>query len=124
MRFLIDNALSPSIAEDLNKNGYDAIHLRDVGMATAADRIIMNYALQHDRIIVSADTDFGTLLTLRQHSKPSFVLFRQSDKRPSNLLIHLMANLERFKDDLEKGAVIVIEDTRIRVRNLPICGPE
>ena len=55
MRFLIDNALSPSIAEGLNKAGHDAVHVRDIGMAAATDIIIVNYALQNNRIIVSAD---------------------------------------------------------------------
>jgi len=64
MRFLVDNALSPSLAEGINKKGHDAIHVRDIGMGAATDTIIMNYALQNNRIIVSADTDFGTLLTL------------------------------------------------------------
>jgi len=83
-----------------------------------------HWLMQNNRIIVSADTDFGTLLTLRECSKPSFILFRVSDKRPSNLLVQLITNLERFNEELEKGAVIVIEDKRIRVRNLPISGPK
>ncbi len=34
MRFLIDNALSPRIAEGLNEAGHDAIHVRDIGLAS------------------------------------------------------------------------------------------
>ncbi len=120
MRFLIDNALSPSIAEGLNKTGHDAVHVRDIGMASSTDIVIMNHALHDNRIIVSADTDFGTLLALNEHTKPSFVLFRRSDKRPSTLLMQLQANLGQVEKDLEKGAVVVIEDRRIRVRRLPI----
>ena len=121
MRFLIDNALSPTIAEGLNKAGHDAAHVRDIGMASSTDIDIMNHALQDNRIVVSADTDFGTLLALRKQAKPSFVLFRRSDKRPSSLLIQLLANLEQVKEDLEKGAIVVIEDKRIRLRKLPVA---
>jgi predicted nuclease of predicted toxin-antitoxin system len=37
MKFLIDNALSPAIAEGLRKTGHDAIHIRDRGLAAAKD---------------------------------------------------------------------------------------
>lgn len=120
MRFLIDNALSPSMADGLKKAGYDAIHVRDVGMSKAKDIDILNFARKEDRIIVSADTYFGTLLALREFSKPSFILFRRSDKRPTALLMQLMANLDQIADALTEGAVIVIEDKRIRIRQLPI----
>lgn len=51
MRFLIDNALSPSMAEGLKKAGHDAVHVRDLGMAGAKDQEIMGYALREDRVL-------------------------------------------------------------------------
>ncbi len=120
MKFLIDNALSPNMTEGLKKAGHDAVHVRDLGMAAAKDQEIMELALKDDRVIVSADTDFGTLLALRELSKPSFVLFRRSDKRPVALLMQLLANLDQFEEALTQGAVVVIEDKRIRIRQLQI----
>ena len=120
MRFLIDNALSPGMAEGLRKAGHDAIHVRDLGLASATDHEILIKALAEERIIVSADTDFGTLLALSDLAKPSFILFRRTDKRPVSLLMHLLANLSQTEKDLNKGAVVVFEDNRIRIRSLPI----
>jgi predicted nuclease of predicted toxin-antitoxin system len=71
--------------------------------------------------VVSADTDFGTLLALRQSAKPSVVLFRRlSQGHPSAQVRLLLANLPAVQQHLEEGAIVVIEEQRIRVRRLPI----
>jgi len=120
MKFLIDNALSPIIAEGLQKAGFEAIHVRDIGLRSAADSVIFEHAFKNDRIIISADTDFGTLLALRQTSKPSVILFRCTDKRPTSQLALLLSHLSEIKDALIAGSIVVFEDNRIRIRTLPI----
>lgn len=120
MKFLVDNAMSPSIAQGLATKGHDAIHVRDLGMAAAPDEDIFEMAAQQDRIIISADTDFGSLLAFRQAAKPSFILFRQTDKRPKSQLDFLLAHLYQLEKELLTGCVVVMEDERIRIRALPI----
>lgn len=86
-----------------------------------ADDDIADFAADDGRIVVSADTDFGAILARRQTVRPSFVLLRRTQNLSAEAIATLRAaNLPAFEEDLAEGAILVITDTVIRIRRLPL----
>jgi predicted nuclease of predicted toxin-antitoxin system len=121
VRFVVDANLSPKVAGHLRDGGHDAVHVAEVDLLSASDSTIMEWARENRRVVVSNDTDFGTLLAQQGASEPSFVLFRQlQDRKADGLAALLLANLDAVTDDLLAGAVVTVTPRHLRVRPLPI----
>ncbi|HTT91891.1 MAG TPA: DUF5615 family PIN-like protein [Acidimicrobiales bacterium] len=121
MRFLVDQCLSVELAEALTEAGHDVTHLRHLGMQRAKDREVLDLARAEHRVLLSADTDFGALLARTGAISPSVVLFRRPiGRRPNEQAAVLLANLAQITEALDHGSVVVFEETRLRIRGLPI----
>lgn len=121
MNFLVDNPLSPRVADGLRAAGHDAVHVLDYHMHAATDEAIFERAATESRVVVSSDTDFGTLLSLRQATAPSVILFRgSSPKRADEQVASVLASLPSIEVALQRGAIVVLERHRLRLRELPI----
>ena len=101
------------------ENGHDAIHVRAIGLGTADDSVVMARAEAEERVVVSADTDFGTQLARSGGRAPSVILFRIAGQRRAwSRVALILANLPEVAEDLEAGALVVIEAGRVRSRRL------
>lgn len=121
MRFLVDQCLSPDFAAALAEAGHNVVHVRDLGMQRAGDPEVLDLAHRDQRVLVSADTDFGTLLAQTGATSPSVVIFRRATgRRPVDQAALFIANLPSMAEALDEGSVVVLEETRLRLRRLPI----
>ncbi len=120
MKFLCDMGVSTSTARALRERGHDVLHLREKGLRKLPDPDIVEKARQEERVILTFDLDFGDLLTAGLHRSPSVILFRLHNQTPPVVTRRLLALLSERSREIEEGAVIVVEDTRYRVRRLPI----
>ncbi len=123
MKFLVVMSVSPKTVEFLKKIGYEAVRVSDLGMAKSKDQEIFEYAIENDMILITTDLDFGNILAYTKSKKPSTIIFRLKNPSPEIVNQMLSLTLPRI-EPLKKGVIIVIEERRIRIRELPIISTE
>jgi predicted nuclease of predicted toxin-antitoxin system len=120
MKILIDMNLSPEWIDALNHEGFEALHWASIGDPKAEDREILEWARRNSWIVFTNDLDFGHILALTQASGPSVLQTRAQDLLPESLGELVFAALRQNSNVLEAGALVVIDESSLRVRILPI----
>jgi len=120
MKLLLDQGLPRSTPTWLNQAGMDAIHVAEIGLATATDANILQEAKTQGRVVVTLDADFHTLLALTQATSPSVIRVRIEKLRAQALSKLLILVTSRLAQELEQGAAITVERSRCRIHYLPL----
>ena len=74
---LLDQGLPRSTTTFLNQSHFRALHAAELGLATASDSDILEYARQRDLMVVTLDADFHTLLAVSGAASPSVIRLRR-----------------------------------------------
>jgi predicted nuclease of predicted toxin-antitoxin system len=118
MRLLLDMNMSPKVAERLRAEGHDAVHLRDLGLGHLQDDDVFTHAKIDQRIVVTFDLDFGEIVGLGAGT--GVILLRLRSVRLAHVRQRISVALTEATEALNAGAVVLVEDARIRVRAWPI----
>ncbi len=114
MKLLVDMNLSPSWV------GFDAVHWSTIGAATARDVEILTWANEHDFVLITNDLDFSEILAAGGVDGPSVVQVRTQDVLSDAAVSIVAKALEAHREDIERGALLSIDEGGTRVRMLPL----
>lgn len=120
MKLLIDMNLSPRWVEFLDRNGWQAAHWSHVGDPRATDHTIMEWARAQNHIVFTHDLDFGAILAVTNADSPSVLQVRAHDVLPEHLGKLVVDALEQFRETLERGALVTVDESTARARILPL----
>ena len=112
MRFLIDRCAGTFIAEWLRTQGHDVVESRERG-PDPGDRVLLEWAAQESRILITIDTDFGQLVFLERQSHCG--LIRLPDVSSSDRVVIIKNLLDRYQKELESQAIITVRGGKIRI---------
>ncbi len=89
-------------------------------MSAADDTDILQRARDDERVVVTLDADFHTLLALSAATSPSVIRIRIERLRAQALTNLLLTVIGEVAEDLEQGVVVTVEPSRVRLRRLPL----
>lgn len=120
LSILVDMNLSPEWVPLLISEGWPAVHWSQVGAPNADDATIKTWALANQHAVFTHDLDFTTLLAHTQATGPSVIQVRSQNVLPEFLGTIVIASIHQHQDVLERGALVVVDPQRSRVRILPL----
>lgn len=120
LRIVVDMNLSVEWAPLLTRAGWQTVHWSEIGDPRAEDTKIMAWALAERHVVLTHDLDFGTALALTHDVGPSVLQVRGRRILPEHMGQVILSALTRYETELLAGALVVIEESRSRVRILPL----
>lgn len=120
MKLLFDQGLPRGAVPILVAAEIESVHVGEIGLATAKDVAILEYARRHGYVVVTLDADFHDILASTWATDPSVIrirIERLKARDVANLLIQILPDVEA---DLAVGALVIIQTGRVRVRILPL----
>lgn len=120
MKFLLDENIPPSLVGLLQGAGIEARHVIEIGYNNTQDFKITEFASSSGEVIITHDLDFGTILALTGKNRPSVVLFRWQTITAFSVFQFLFKHLPQLEENLLQGALIVVDEHKVRVRVLPL----
>ena len=120
MKILVDINLSPEWLEVFAQAGWQARHWSQIGRPNADDDEIFSWAAENDHLVFTQDLDFPQILFASQGGRPSVVLLRIKNELDAVQRARVCAAIRQASASLQTGAILVIDDRRIRLRTLPV----
>jgi predicted nuclease of predicted toxin-antitoxin system len=120
VNLIIDENLPPRWVQYLESPDLRVTHWKDIGKVGEFDEIIIEYARDHEAVIVTQDLDFTRLLALRGSRLPSVIQCRVECPTPEIIGLAVREVLEKYRRQLLAGCLITLDLNRHRVRLLPL----
>jgi predicted nuclease of predicted toxin-antitoxin system len=94
---------------------------RSVGDGRAPDSELMEWASANECVLFTNDLDFGAILAVTAARAPSVIQVRAHDVSPDHLIEVVVRGLRQHEKILKEGALISIDEARLRSRILPLA---
>jgi predicted nuclease of predicted toxin-antitoxin system len=113
MKVLLDTCVWGGAVDEVRHAGHDVVWSGD-WPEDPGDEEILSRAHSGGRVLVTLDKDFGELAVVHGHPHSGIVRLVGFAARLQGPMC--VAALDKYRDDLESGALVIVEPNKVRVR--------
>jgi predicted nuclease of predicted toxin-antitoxin system len=117
---LLDQGLAPRAAALLREEGWEAIHVSEVGLGAASDLEILKFAREQRLVCVTFDLDFHSHLAVSMPDGPSVILLRAEKLQAPQQADLIRRIWDGYEEAIAEGAAVSTDGTWVRLRRLPL----
>lgn len=119
MKFLADQDVWKLTVDLLRTWGHDVVTACEIGLAEASDKKILKKAAGQNRVFITRDSDYGSLVFLSGISAKGVVFLRIEPQTQEEVHAELKRLLDVHNERELKKCFCTIEPGRHRIRWLP-----
>lgn len=119
MKVLVDNCVAASAAAHLVALGHEVVSISEMP-EDPGDEAILDMASSNGQIVLTLDKDFGELAVLHRARHAGIVRLVGISARMHGTAAH--EAMQRYAEELSKGAIVTVTPGRVRVRLLGLAG--
>lgn len=117
IKLLTDENISPRVVTYLREKDIDVLDVKEEGWHGQVDEMLLDIAHQENRFVLTHDSDFGTLAV--NQNKPCYgILYLRLKNLKASNVCNICEKLLQSEREILPRTIWVIEETRIRIRNL------
>jgi len=117
--FLADENIHPAMISFLRDNGYDVISVEQLNLTGKSDHAIISEALKTERIIITHDSDFGSIAVAGGEPFTGIIYIRPGHIK-GDYAIETIKTVLQQDIEISEGMIIVAqrqnETVKIRIR--------
>lgn len=118
IKLLTDENISPKVVTFLRQSGLDVLDTKEQQWFGTSDEDLLKVAYREQRFILTHDADFGTLAINERKPTYGILYLRLKNPQPPSI-VRVCKQVFQLAIDVFPGSILVLEETRIRVRHRP-----
>ena len=113
-KFLLDQMFDRQVLAALRQEGHDVVSVAELGLSTADDAEIMQWAIAKGRVVITLDDHFGDWSVLPLSHRPGVIRLKVNPTTTATTLILLLPFLARHAQSEFADRLVIVRERRNR----------